>query len=249
MPLAPPGRRLSGSATARWICGRRADSRWQTGASCRPALSHFGAPPAAPGIGGHAGGFAARVWPDKTFVDFEHGLNAAVKRLRAMLGDSATTPRFIETLPAGATGSSATWPSRLNVRPRWAYSTSASRESRPRGLGRRDSGVGPPRCRVVPAASALGSNANLIRLTSTSGLNADPALSPDGRLLAYASDRGGNGGFDIWVQRVGAASHCSSPASRPMKPSRRSLRTAPRSSSLAATRDSTCLAPSAAPRA
>ena len=34
-----------------------------------------------------------------TFVDFEHGLNAAVKRLRDVLGDSAEAPRFIETVP------------------------------------------------------------------------------------------------------------------------------------------------------
>jgi DNA-binding winged helix-turn-helix (wHTH) protein len=40
-----------------------------------------------------------RLWPAGTFVDFEHGLNAIVKRLRHALGDSATTPRFIETLP------------------------------------------------------------------------------------------------------------------------------------------------------
>jgi TolB-like protein len=40
-----------------------------------------------------------RLWPDGTFVDFEHGLNAAVKRLRAALGDTADNPRFIETLP------------------------------------------------------------------------------------------------------------------------------------------------------
>ena len=39
-----------------------------------------------------------RLWPDGTFVDFEHGLNAAVKRLRAVIGDSAERPRFIETL-------------------------------------------------------------------------------------------------------------------------------------------------------
>jgi TolB-like protein/Tfp pilus assembly protein PilF len=39
-----------------------------------------------------------RLWPDGTFVDFEHGLNAAVKRLRAGLGDSADRPRFVETL-------------------------------------------------------------------------------------------------------------------------------------------------------
>jgi TolB-like protein/DNA-binding winged helix-turn-helix (wHTH) protein len=39
------------------------------------------------------------LWPDGTFVDFEHSLNAAVKRLREALGDSAETPRFVETLP------------------------------------------------------------------------------------------------------------------------------------------------------
>ena len=40
-----------------------------------------------------------RLWPAGTYVDFEHGLNAVVKRLRDALGDSAREPRFIETLP------------------------------------------------------------------------------------------------------------------------------------------------------
>jgi DNA-binding winged helix-turn-helix (wHTH) protein len=40
-----------------------------------------------------------QLWPSDTFVGFEHGLNAAVGRLRETLGDSAETPRFIETLP------------------------------------------------------------------------------------------------------------------------------------------------------
>ena len=40
-----------------------------------------------------------RLWPNGTFVDFEHSLNAAVKRLRAVLGDDAKAPRYIETLP------------------------------------------------------------------------------------------------------------------------------------------------------
>ena len=39
-----------------------------------------------------------KLWPADTFVDFDHGLNAAVKRLRGALGDSAENPRFIETL-------------------------------------------------------------------------------------------------------------------------------------------------------
>jgi len=40
-----------------------------------------------------------RVWGRDTFVDFEYGLNAAVKRVREALGDDATNPRFLETLP------------------------------------------------------------------------------------------------------------------------------------------------------
>jgi TolB-like protein/DNA-binding winged helix-turn-helix (wHTH) protein/Flp pilus assembly protein TadD len=40
-----------------------------------------------------------KLWPADTFVNFEHGLNAAVKRLRQALNDSADTPRFVETLP------------------------------------------------------------------------------------------------------------------------------------------------------
>src|SRR5277367_490497 len=39
------------------------------------------------------------LWPSDTFVDFEHGLNAAVNRLRDALHDSADRPRWIETLP------------------------------------------------------------------------------------------------------------------------------------------------------
>ena len=40
-----------------------------------------------------------RLWAADTFVDFEHGINAAVKRLRQALDDSAETPQFVETLP------------------------------------------------------------------------------------------------------------------------------------------------------
>jgi TolB-like protein/DNA-binding winged helix-turn-helix (wHTH) protein/Tfp pilus assembly protein PilF len=53
----------------------------------------------------HAGDVVTReelrreLWPNDTFVDFDHGLNAAVRRLRDALDDSAENPRFIETLP------------------------------------------------------------------------------------------------------------------------------------------------------
>ncbi len=40
-----------------------------------------------------------RLWPADTFVDFEDGLNTAVKKLREALGDNAETPRYVETVP------------------------------------------------------------------------------------------------------------------------------------------------------
>jgi adenylate cyclase len=40
-----------------------------------------------------------RVWPTDTFVDFDHGINNAIKRLRESLGDTGETPRYVETLP------------------------------------------------------------------------------------------------------------------------------------------------------
>jgi len=39
-----------------------------------------------------------RLWKTDTFVDFEHGLNTAIKKVRQALGDSAETPQFVETL-------------------------------------------------------------------------------------------------------------------------------------------------------
>src|SRR5260370_33527750 len=40
-----------------------------------------------------------QIWGNGTFVDFEHGLNFAIQRVRTALGDVADTPRYIETLP------------------------------------------------------------------------------------------------------------------------------------------------------
>src|SRR5215472_14511126 len=40
-----------------------------------------------------------QLWAAGTFVDFDHGLGTAVNKLREALGDSADSPRFVETLP------------------------------------------------------------------------------------------------------------------------------------------------------
>jgi eukaryotic-like serine/threonine-protein kinase len=141
--------------------------------------------------------FRRSLWPEDTFVDFEHSLTAGVRRLRDALGDSALTPHYVETIPQRG------------------YRFIASVEERD---------AAPPRRRPVAWVGALvalisilfafsrlpardseaGSvdKPTLIRLTSTSGLNTDPALSRDGSLLAYASDRAGNADFDVYVQSV-----------------------------------------------
>jgi DNA-binding winged helix-turn-helix (wHTH) protein len=40
-----------------------------------------------------------RLWASDVFVDFDHGLNKSIQKLRDALGDSATSPRYIETIP------------------------------------------------------------------------------------------------------------------------------------------------------
>ncbi len=56
-------------------------------------------------LASHAGELVTReeiqheVWPEGTFVDFEQSLNFCIRQIRSVLGDSAVTPRYIETLP------------------------------------------------------------------------------------------------------------------------------------------------------
>lgn len=60
--------------------------------------------------------------------------------------------------------------------------------------------------RPSPAPSSGVANPSgtvLTPITADSGLSYSPALSPDGKLLAYASDRSGEGNLDIWVQQIG----------------------------------------------
>src|SRR6202049_2567188 len=48
-----------------------------------------------------------RIWPADTFVDFDHGLHAAVNRLRTALSDSADRPRYVERV--GRRGCRCVW--------------------------------------------------------------------------------------------------------------------------------------------
>src|SRR5882724_8866142 len=62
--------------------------------------------------------FVKRLWPGDTFVDFGHSLNTAIKKLRRALGDDDKKPRFVETLPSAATGSSVSSSKQIGFPPR-----------------------------------------------------------------------------------------------------------------------------------
>ena len=147
-----------------------------------------------------------RLWPD-TFVDVDHSLNTAINRIREVLGDSAESPRFVETLPrrglslCGAGGGCPAY------RPRWRpRRAAASRECRGSDPHRScpsvlvllaAAGFFIYRRLRVPASPAQRA---LTRLTFDDGLQIGATWSPDGRFIAYSSNRGGK--FDIWVQQV-----------------------------------------------
>jgi serine/threonine protein kinase len=89
--------------------------------------------------------------------------------------------------------------------------TTAADGSLPRGLQRQR--IAPPVVGLLAVAAAAAvltwwfgrsapSDPSFRRLTADSGLTTDPALSPDGQLLAYASDRAGSGNLDIWRQQL-----------------------------------------------
>ncbi|HYO84372.1 MAG TPA: winged helix-turn-helix domain-containing protein [Bryobacteraceae bacterium] len=166
----------------------------------------------------HAGEVVTReqlreeVWSETTFVDFEHGLNAAINKLRRALGDSAENSRFIETVPGRGyrfIGPLSHPP--VADSPAVAMPVAAPTE--------RD----PNRSKVlwwlalIPVllvgfwllwsrsssnTSAMLPAWNITRLTADAGLSNNPVLSPDGKLVAYSSDRENAGKADIYVQQV-----------------------------------------------
>ena len=136
-----------------------------------------------------------RLWPD-TFVDVDHNLNTAINKIREVLGDAAENPRFVETLPRRGYRfiapvedtyiSSGLASSKMPVQQRsWILRLSIPFLSilLLAAVGvfflKRIKSPAPPIQRT------------LTRLTFDDGLQIDASWSPDGRFLAYSSDRGG----------------------------------------------------------
>ena len=146
-----------------------------------------------------------RLWPD-TFVDVDHNLNTAINKIREVLGDSAESPRFVETLPrrgyrfiAPVEGVrlSKSWRLRSCGRNRERHGPAAPRSCSSSFVLLAGAGFFIYKRLQSPASSAQRA---LTRLTFDDGLQIGATWSPDGRFIAYSSDRGGK--FDIWVQQV-----------------------------------------------
>jgi DNA-binding winged helix-turn-helix (wHTH) protein len=159
-----------------------------------------------------------RLWPGDTFVDFDHSINTAVNKLRETLGDSAETPRFIETIArrgyrfvapvetvtvapsTAASGSAGMGPvGEVPGRPSktrslvWAGSIAAL-------LAASTAGVWLSRSRKeMPAAPLVA-----VPLTTYPGLAMTPSFSPDGTQVAFTWCREGYGkNCHIYIKQIG----------------------------------------------
>ena len=146
-----------------------------------------------------------RLWPD-TFVDIDHSLNATINKIREVLGDSAESPRWIETLPRRGyrfIGPVENRPDRYPPTPLGTGTYVAQRTGTLRllillGACVLLAGVGWFVHKWQRPASTV--QRALTRVTFDQGLQFGATWSPDNRMIAYSSDRGGK--FDIWVQQI-----------------------------------------------
>jgi len=151
-----------------------------------------------------------QLWSDGTFVDFEGGLNAAVNKLRRALNDSAENPRYIETIPSRGYRFIGNVACR-DSKPIPPVAESALPESQARSRIRRWLWVGAAVAALVvslllarrahdgPDASPPWRSS---QLTTDAGFSGNPALSPDGKLVVYSSDRSPEGHRDLYIKQV-----------------------------------------------
>ena len=151
-----------------------------------------------------------RIWGVGTFVSFDQSLNRAVNKVRETLGDEAETPRFIETLPrrgyrfiAPVDGApkAGPGPTPEPAQPaaavhrfysRFAWVAAGLLAVAGAVLWLAHDRAAPPPARVVP-------------LTTFSGVETEPAFSPDGKQVAFTWNGEKRDNYDVYVKVVGGA--------------------------------------------
>jgi Tol biopolymer transport system component/DNA-binding winged helix-turn-helix (wHTH) protein len=148
----------------------------------------------------------ARLWPEDTFVDFDHGLNAAVNKLREALRDSAEKPTYIQTLPRlgyrfiAPLSAPAEERSGQNERPARAWWKIAVLAVGVLLLG----GFGSYLMRSRRITDARLDELKAVPLTTYPGVELAPTFSPDGHLVAFERhEESTPGEADLYVKQVG----------------------------------------------
>ena len=139
-----------------------------------------------------------RLWPADTFVDFDHSLNAAIKRLRDVLRDSADNPRFIETLARRGYRFLAPVTGILSAADAPLVPVLALTEPRQRNRARWIAAGVILAAACISVGFHLGNRSARAEVPREGRLTANSpdvpvyraAISPDARLLAYTDPRG-----------------------------------------------------------
>jgi Tol biopolymer transport system component/DNA-binding winged helix-turn-helix (wHTH) protein len=162
------------------------------------------------------------LWPEDTFVDFEHGVNTAVKKLRQVLEESVENPKFIETVPKIGY--------RFLVPVEWVSGSEDKHDlhdSLPTSTREATVAQPEPRNRLLTTRNALvtglilagafasvwlyrspllrskGPDPSIILAVTSVGEKYSPSLSPDGKQLAFAWNGGTGLHFSIYVKYIG----------------------------------------------
>jgi Tol biopolymer transport system component/DNA-binding winged helix-turn-helix (wHTH) protein len=163
-----------------------------------------------------------RLWPDGTFVDFDHSLNNAIQKIREALGDSAETPRFVETLSrrgyrliAAVEGiSNGSAPSQPQAPPPWAKRSYLKWLLPITAFAQRTwVWLGATLVVLAMAVSVWlfrGSPGKpqaapeVIPLTTYLGSECSPSFSPDGNDVAFSWNGEKQDNYDIYIKTIGS---------------------------------------------